>query len=309
VLGYVNPAYLAGGSVPIDAARARQAIAEQVAGPLDLPLLEAAWAAHVVANAHMIGALKAVSTQRGRDPRAFTLVAFGGNGPVHAAGMAQLLEMRQIIVPPTPGLFSAVGLLHADHEHHAVQTYYRPFAEVAVADLQARLDALAREALAELTAEGHAPDQVRLHWTVDLRYIGQGFELTVPLPDGPIGSATLAGLAEIFHTEHARTYGHRATDPIQFVNLRLTARGPRPPAAPARAESNGHAPAPPLPARLAYFGAAGQQLTPVVRRADLSAAPRSGPFIVEEYDATTVVPPGWTGRIDVHGNIIIEVEA
>ncbi|MBI3980223.1 MAG: hydantoinase/oxoprolinase family protein [Chloroflexi bacterium] len=310
VLGYLNPAYLAGGAVPIDAERSREAIAEQVATPLGVGLLEAAWAAHVVANANMIGAIKAVSTQRGRDPREFALVAFGGSGPVHAVGMARLLEMPRIIVPPTPGLFSAFGLLFADHEHHAVQTYYRRFQTLDLAELNAWVGQIEAAALAELATEGYPADRVRLIRSADIRYVGQGFELNVPMPDGELTAETLAHLEAAFNEEHERTYGHRSEgNPVQFVNLRLLALGLRDEEQPLSASwwADGHSELAVPPPRKAYFGEAGLLPTPVLRRSDLANGRREGPFIVEEYDATTVVPPGCAGWLDAVGNIVIEV--
>jgi N-methylhydantoinase A len=323
VLGYLNPAYLAGGAVPLDAARGREAVEEQVACPLGLELLDAAWAAHVVANASMIGAIKAVSTQRGRDPREFTLVAFGGSGPVHAASMARMLEIRRILVPPAPGLFSAFGLLLADHERHAVRTFFRPFEELSLHDLREQVQRMEEDALAELAAEGYPPERVRLVRSADLRYVGQGFELLVPMDGGEPTPETLERLEAAFNAEHERTYGHRSDGvPVQFVNLRLTAlglreaRGPRAGWQPAGGDAGspaGDARSPmaeePPTARRAYFGEAGLLETPVLRRTALRDGPRDGPLIVEEYDATTVVPPGCRAWLDQLGNIVIEIES
>jgi N-methylhydantoinase A len=310
VLGYLNPEYLAGGSVLIQADRSATAVAEQLAQPLRISVLEAAWAAHVVANASMIGAIKAVSTQRGRDPRDFTLIAFGGSGPVHAAGLARLLEMHRILVPPAPGLFSATGLLFSDQEHHAVQTYYAHFGRVNLAELNDRFRKLEVEALAELAAEGYAEERVRLVRSADIRYVGQGFELTLPMEGGEVEQETLNHLESVFNEEHERTFGHRSEgDPVQFVNLRLTAVGLREVTDPWESSRwvDGHCRGGPLPPRKAYFGDAGLLQAPVLRRADLSAGRREGPVIVEEYDATTVIPPHCAAWLDEAGDIVIEV--
>ena len=311
VLGYLNPRYLAGGSVPIDAARARRAIEERVARPLGLGVEESAWAAHVVSSARMIAGIKAVTTQRGRDPRESVLIAFGGNGPVHAAGMARLLEIRRVIVPPSPGLFSAFGLLYARHERHVVQTYYRPVDAVDPDHLDAALRALEAGALAEMHSDGYERERVRSIRGADLRYVGQGFELTVPLEGGRLDAAKLSRLAELFRQEHHRTYGHRSDDdPVQIVNLRLTVfagedelqrptgcwwddrRGAGSPGA----------------TREVHFGGGAPVACPVLRRADLDGAGRAGPLIVEEYDATTVVPPSCAAALDPDGNIVLEIE-
>jgi N-methylhydantoinase A len=310
VLGYLNPQYLAGGAVRLDASLAHAAVERAVAKPLGIGVMEAAWAAHVVASASMMGAIKAVSTQRGRDVREFTLIAFGGSGPTHAVDMARLLEMKRVVVPPSPGLFSAFGLLFADHEHHTVQTFYRAMATLDPAELAAKVEAMKRHALDEIATEGYPAERVRLDWAADLRYAGQGFELTVPFDVEAIGPATLATLSRAFHDAHERSYGHRADgNPVQLVNLRLKVLGLRPAgqSLPSRWWSKEAESATSLPSRKAYFGEAGLLDTPVLRRAELRGDARPGPFILEEYDATVVVPPGCTGRVEDGGNLIIEV--
>jgi N-methylhydantoinase A len=310
VLGYLNPTGLAGGTVPIHRGLAERAIAEQVARPLDRELIEAAWAAHAVANVRMIGAIKTVSSERGYDPREFVLIAFGGNGPVHAVGIARLLGMTRVLVPPSPGLFSAFGLLFTDHERHSSRTYFRAFPAVDLADLNGHLQEMETAALDEFAADGFRAEDVQIERSADLRYVGQGFELTLPLDLEPLDAAGLARLESAFHELHQRTYGHRsATDPVQFVTLRLTARDLRHRRSVARVvhDTEHHGLVPPGTVRDAYFGERGLVRTPVLNRADLSAQPAVGPFIVEEYDATVVVPPGASGRLDAAGNIVIDL--
>jgi N-methylhydantoinase A len=307
VLGYLNPCYLAGGSLPIDASRSLEAIENQVARPLRLSLQEAALAAHMVANVRMVGAIKAISTQRGQDPRKSALIAFGGNGPVHAPGIAALLEMKRIVVPPAPGLFSAFGLLWADHEHHAVRTYYRPFQHLDLNDLNEQFGYMESKALSEFASEGYGPERVRLNRFADIRYVGQGFELTIPVPGGMLQTSSLAALEETFAARHQETYGHRSDgDPLQFVNLRLTALGQRL-AEPAVGRDASHASgyAKSASTRDAYFHGFGILTTPLLSRNDLAKGGHKGPFIIEEYDATVVVPPGWIARADSIGNVII----
>jgi len=312
VLGYLNPKAIAGGVVRIDAEQSREAMMKQTAQPLGISLLDAAWAAHVVASANMIGAIKAVSTQRGRDPRDFTLIAFGGSGPVHAVGMARLLGMKRVIVPPAPGLFSALGLLFADHERDIVQTFYYPFQSVDLTELNRLLLQMERNALTELAAEGYPSNRVSLVRSADLRYVGQGFELTIPMDCGDVESRDLATLATDFMVEHERVYGHRAQGgPVQFVNLRLRAVGRREKQRVLRdnwwTEDRSDDAHPPL--REVYFGESRLCLTAVLFRGDLAGESRQGPFIVEDYDATTVVPPGASAWLDGTGNIVIEVGA
>lgn len=314
VLGYLNPRFLVGGELPLDAEAARRAVREQVAEPLGLGLEEAAHGIHLVANASMIRAVRAVSSQRGRDPRGYALFAFGGNGPVHAIGVARALDMVRVVVPMAPGLFSAFGLLFAEVEHHDVRTYFRRTRAFELDELNALLAELERDARATLAAEGYPPERVAVRRQADLRYVGQSFELTVPLEAGAVDAAAVERLREAFAAEHEQTYGHRGgpDDPIDLVNLRLIATGvPERPRVPSDAQLRAAGRGPrgergPV-SRPAYFPPLGLVETPVIDRLDLGPEARSGPLIVEEYDATTVVPPGCGARLDEWGNILIEV--
>jgi N-methylhydantoinase A len=254
-------------------------------------------------------AIRAVSSERGRDPREYALFAFGGNGPLFAAGMAEQLEMRRIVVPPAPGLFSSFGLLYADVEHHYVRTWRKLVREADPAplgDLMRRMETAART---QLASEGFPEDRVGLRRSADCRYQGQSFELTVPLADGPIDAGTLAVLAESFGQEHERTYGHRAgvDEPVEIVNLRVVAQGVSDRPRVSERISTDRPGGGDQPTRRVYFGQAlGWRETPVLDRPAL-ATPREGPCIIEEYDATCVVPPGARGMLDAYGNIAIEL--
>ena len=346
ILGFVNPTQLAGGAVKLNAARAHEIFEAKIAHRLGLPLAEAAYGAHVIAASNMMRAIRAVSSERGRDPREYALFAFGGNGPVFAAGMARQLEMRRIVVPPAPGLFSSFGLLFADVEHHYVRTWRRRARSVepsALADVLARMEA---EARAQLAAEGFTGAAVRIRRSADCRYEGQSFELTVPVAGGPVEPSTLAGLDEAFGREHERTYGHRAgpDEPVEIVSLRVVGQGiPDRPRVPDVLRVDRSGPGSAGGSRRVYFGPdLGWRETPIIDRGDLvsRSAPGSpgqlrasgpgeseggvapfarragghvgvphgiGPCIVEEYDATCVVPPGARATLDGHGNIVIEL--
>jgi N-methylhydantoinase A len=311
ILGYLNPHALAGGAVKLDAARAHQAFEAKVARPLGLGLADAAYGAHVIAASNMMRAIRAVSSERGRDPRDYALFAFGGNGPLFAAGMARQLEMRRIVVPPAPGLFSSFGLLFADVEHHYVRTWRRLARQVepaALADVLARMEA---EARAQLAAEGFGGDAMRLKRSADCRYEGQSFELTVPVESGAVDAGTIAALAEAFAREHERTYGHRAgaDEPVEIVSLRVVGQGvPDRPRVPEQLRIDRTGPGRTGGIRRVYFGPElGWRETPILDRPDL-ATPREGPGIVEEYDATCVVPPGARASLDAHGNIVIDLQ-
>ena len=309
ILGYLNPTHLVGGAVKLNAARAREVFDERIARPLGLSLDQAAYGAHTIAASNMIRAIKAVSSERGRDPREYVLFAFGGNGPLFAGGMARQLDIKKIVVPPAPGLFSSFGLLYSDVEHHYVRTYPRRTGQLDFDELNQVWSRMDADALAQLASEGFTGAAVRLRRSADLRYQGQSFELTVPVPTGRLDAASIAALAEAFGQEHERTYGHRAgpDEPVEVVTLRLVAQGisdrPRVPDR-IRIDRDGGGAHPP---RRVYFGPEhGWLETPVLGRGDLARLTH-GPCIVEEYDATCVVEPGSTAVLDAHGNIIIEV--
>jgi N-methylhydantoinase A len=301
LLGYINPAYLVGGALKLNREKARRVFEERIAKPLSMPLERAAHGAHLIAASNMIRAIKAVSTERGRDPREFALFAFGGNGPVFACGMAAALGMKRIVVPPSAGLFSSFGLLYADVEHHYSRTFRRLLRKSDPREIEGAWDALVKQALEQLAAEGFTAGKARIRRSAALHYHGQTYELTVPLPDGPID---FGALEEAFGREHEKTYGHRAgaDEPVELVSIQVVGQGLREgPSVPERVRASRGEPVPPPPRR-AYFGSWIE--TPVMRRSDL-VKPRSGPLIVEEYDATCVIPPGARAELDAGGNILI----
>ncbi len=309
LLGYINPAGLAGGAIRLNRQKAEEALRRQVAEPLGLDLLEAAYGVHLIANSTMMRAVRAVSTERGRDVRDFVLIAFGGSGPVHACGMANSLEMKELIVPICPGLFSAFGLLSADIEHYRVQTFYKKTHEVDFKEMNSILRQMEKDVYTMLLSEGFERKEVQIHRFADLRYSGQSYELTLPLPEGSLGRDALASLEHAFDEEHERTYGHRASlaDSYSFVNFRLIGKVPRPSSIIGTTLENGFRPK--VKSRMAYFGRPhGTIETLVVSRHDLSATPRKGPLLIDEYDTTTVVAPGYRARLDERGNIRIQRE-
>jgi N-methylhydantoinase A len=309
-LGYLNPVAIAGGRVKLDAASARKVLEERIAKPLGLSLADAAHGIYTVAAATMTRAVKAVTTYRGRDPRDFTLVAFGGNGPIAASAVAEALSMRRVLVPPAPGVFSAVGLLLAEVEHEFTSSLMAAALRTTDEQLTRAFEDLEKRALTEMKAEDHPIDRVELKRVAELRYAGQAYELPVVVTP----AETLASVLERFHSEHARTYGHRSDgDPVDIVSIRIYARViPRDTAMNysklmAKAALGGEAP--PETRRKAYFGKThGFIDTPVIGRFSLRDAWRQGPFIVEEYDSTCVVPPRARARLDELGNIEIDVQ-
>lgn len=310
VLGYINPDYLIGGGLPLNAAKAHGVLHDTIARRLGLSLERAAYGAFQIAVANMIRAIKAVSTERGRDPRRFALFAFGGNGPLFAASMARALGLKRIVVPPVPGVFSSLGLLCAKVEHHYSRTFRRLLRTVDTGELNAAWDGLAEQARAQLREDGFGDDSIVIERSASLHYCGQTYELTVPVPDGSLTDAALADLEDAFGCEHERTYGHRAgpDEPVELITIHVVGKGrSRARLLPEKFDLTLHDMARPRP-RKAYFGAEpGWIETPVLRRSDLDESWQQGPLIVEEYDATCLVPPDARARIDAIGNILIEM--
>src|SRR5262252_9531445 len=292
ILGYLNPRHLIGGALRLNADRARAVFEANIARPMGLALEAAAFGAHAIAASNVIRAIKAVSTERGRDPREFTLFAFGGNGPLFACGMARSLGIARVVVPPAPGLFSSFGLLYADVEHHYSRSFRRLLRGCDLAEVDAAWAELSGQAMAQLALEGFTGDRSRLRRSGALHYKGQSFELIGPVPDGPFDAAMVAHLEEAFGREHERTYGHRAgpEEPVELVSIQVVGQGLRQSSVPervlqSRIEAKGG------PPRRAYFGTQqGWIDTPLLSRAEL-ARKRAGPIIIEEYDATCLVPP------------------
>src|SRR5438093_4099563 len=236
----------------------------------------------------------------------------GGAVKLNAARAHQVFEekvVRPLGLPPAPGLFSSFGLLYADVEHHYVRTWRRLAAEAEPAALGQVFHRMETEATEQLAAEGFTGRAVRIRRAADCRYQGQSFELTVPVTGGSVDRSTVAALAEAFGQEHERTYGHRAgpDEPVEIVSLRVVAQGlPDRPRVPERLRIDRRGGGDP-PTRRVYFGPdRGWQETPILDRPDL-ATPRVGPCIIEEYDATCVVPPGARAALDAYGNIMIEL--
>ncbi len=301
-LGYLDPGGLTGGSMRLDLDAARAAIDRDLAVPLGLSVEAAAHGMLRLASATMMRAIRAISVERGRDPRQFVMLAFGGNGPLFAAGIAGELGISRIVVPPLPGVFSAFGLLVADTEHHGRQSF-RTRLDVADPDRIAHIIADLTEAgTRRLGRDGFPPARQVFQRAASARYLGQSSEIEVALPDGAITPATIAVL---FAAEHEKTYGFRAPEgeAVELVGLSVMARGlPDRPRLPERIPPF----AQPVPDwRRAWFPGLGWVETPVTDRAGLTGTV-GGPLIVQEYDATCLVPQGMTARVDDFGNIRLE---
>jgi N-methylhydantoinase A len=297
VLGYLD--VLLDGRLKIDRAAAEHAIAEHVANPLGLTVQQAAARIVEVVNASMCDALRIVSIERGHDPREFSLMAFGGAGPVHAAFLAEELGVPEVVVPPAPGAFSALGLVATDLRRDFSRTLYMSLEGADPARIAAAVRAMEADGLAMLEAAGVPPGRRALQRLADCRYRRQAYELTVPMQDGPVTEETLRALAAAFHAKHRQTYGHaNEREPVQLVNLRLTALGRQPALTLAQPTGGGARAA---RERTAIFGGVPQRTRVLWREGLAAGAAVPGPAVIEALDSTTVVPPGWTARVAEHG--------
>jgi N-methylhydantoinase A len=305
VLGRLPP-HLLGGEVPLNVELARRAIHDHIAAPLGLDLYAAAAGMLQIVNNNMMGALRVVSVEKGYDPRDFALIAFGGAGPLHAGQLAELLGTPTVIVPPHPGILSALGLLSTDLQHDAVRTFVQRGPEYDVTGMEAVYRTLQADAAAYLTAEGVPAARQTFQRQADLRYAKQGFEVTVDFPAATVSTASVQQLITLFHQRHEQLYTYAAADTsVEIVNLRLRAVGPMDKLALPRVATVAEGTVPePNQSRTVYFASTGAIDTPVFARHTLCAGHVvAGPAIIEQLDTTTVLYPGQQATVDAYGNL------
>jgi N-methylhydantoinase A len=309
VLQTLNPTHLLGGRMAVRQDLAGAAI-EQLAATLGMEKMATAQGIISVVTANMARAIRVISVQRGHDPRDYTLVAFGGAGPLHAARLAKELEIGRILVPRHPGILCAMGLLLTDLRADFATTRLQTLSTAALEDIADAFRVLAGQADAWFAEEGIEAPARRVTRTVDMRYAGQNYELAIALPDGAIGPAALEALAEGFATAHQRMYGFVAEDdPVQLVTFRVEAAGVVPKAAFVPQPDAGADASDAIKARREVWlpEAGGFVTCPVYDRDRLHAGNRIvGPAIVEQMDATTVVLPGMGAWVEPYMNLILE---
>lgn len=308
VLGWLNPDYFLGGKIRLDRAAAERAISAGVARPLGLDTIAAASGIVKIVNSQMVEALRLVTVARGEDPREYVLVAFGGAGPVHAAQLSEELKIPEVIVPPLPGVASAMGLLVSDLKRDYVRSRFADLEKIAAREIHALFETMEAEARDELAGEGIAREKISCERSLDLRYGVQKYELTVPVGGGVLRESDRAAWRRRFEELHEQHYGTRASDQqVEIVNYRLTAKVTLPkPRVPELAFA-GEDPAAALKGRRrAYFD--GWTDCPVYAYERLGCGNRlAGPAIIEQVDSTIVIQPGNRARVDRYGNVIIEV--
>ena len=304
VLGRLDPERFLGGRMKLDRDAAVEVV-QRLADQLGLGLLEAAEGILTIANSNMARAIRSRTIEKGHDPREFALVAFGGAGPLHAANVADALEIPEVLVPPHPGITSAAGLLTSDLKYDQMRTVFQLEGSVDSGRLNRELDGLEAELRSWLERDGVSAQDVEVVRSLDCRYVGQGYELRVTLDDGPFTEHAL----EQFHRLHEREYGSAYGDPIEVVNARVTAIGRRP-ALESVPVAGGSFEEALVGENEGVFRVDGSLQAFPTRFYDRGLLPLDetlgGPAVVFHLDTTTVVPPGWNARADASGNLILK---
>jgi N-methylhydantoinase A len=312
VLGVLNQTHLLGGRMAIDAAASRAAIA-RLADRLGLDLMATAQGIVRVVVANMAKAIRVISVERGYDPRDYTMLGFGGAGPIHAARLARELDIGRVLVPQNPGILCALGLLLTDLRTNLSMTRLGPLTVEAGPRIEAGFVQLEQRAAAWFALEAIAPERRVVARSVDMRYGGQGYELTVPCPDGAIDAAAIATLRAAFERAHRQVYGYVADEePIQVTTLRLEATGLVPKAElPAHPSATTQAATAIIGERQVYLPETGGfTACPVYDRERLGPGHVvGGPAIVEQMDSTTLLLPGQVATVDAHLNLLIDETA
>ncbi len=310
VLGRINPRYVLGGRMKLDRALSVRAVREKIAGPMGLSVERAAQGIVSVVNSNMARAIRVITVERGHNPSDFSLVAYGGAGPLHAAELAREMGIRTVIVPPAPGTLCSLGLLTADIRKSYVRTALLPYAEATPGFITACFAPLMAQGDAWLASEKVAPQNRRFRNVAEMRYAGQNYELRVSVPDGPVTAEALAKLKTDFFAEHERNYGYFNPDAaVQFVNFRSEAVGIVPKPQLAKLDAVMPDPAAALSHRReVFFESTGFVPCPVYDRTKLGRIDRiEGPCVIEQMDSTTVIPPDVWFAVDEYGNLIIHV--
>jgi N-methylhydantoinase A len=310
VTGVLDPDHFLGGRMKLDKAKAGRVLEEKIAKPLKLNLLEAADGILKIINVKMEEAIKAVSSQRGYDIRDFTLVAFGGGGPMHAGRMALDLGIPTVLIPLTPGVHSALGLLMSDVKHDYVRSKLVPLADLDLNEINRLFAQLVDQAKSDLRGEGFTESEMELNAFLDLRYAGQGYELTVPCPTPPLKPEDLTLMRQRFDTQHELASGHKAeTEPVELVSLRLISLGLVQQAKLSPGKTTGRkVEQAKIGERNIYFGKEHDILNCQIYTRDLLEPGHkiSGPAVIEQLDTTTVIHPEQETTVDDYRNLIVK---
>ena len=312
VLGRINPQYVLGGRLKIDASLSRKAVQNKIAGALNMTVEQAAQGIISVINSNMARAIRVITVEKGYNPSDFTLVAYGGAGPLHAVHLAREMGIKTVLIPPAPGTLCALGLLTADIKRSYVRTSLFRYEETTPEMINGVLRPLMAEGDEWLASEKVAPANRRFRNIAEMRYVGQNYELQVEIPDRPITRDDIARMKQDFFKAHEMNYGYyNPNAPIQFVNFRSEAIGIVAKPKLARLETVMENPSTALIERRdVYFAETGKISCPVYDRAKFGRTGRiEGPCIIEQMDSTTVIPPDTSFSVDVYGNLIVRTFA
>ncbi len=309
VLGVLNPDKFLGGRMKLNKTKAERLLEEKIARPLGLNLLEATDGILKIINVKMEEAIKAVSSQRGYDIRDFTLIAFGGGGPMHAGRIALDLGIPSLLIPFTPGVTSALGLLMSDVKHDYVRSKLAPLKELDLEEINYLFSQLVAQARSDLRAEGFNDNEMALHAFLDLRYAGQGYELTVPSPIPPLTAPDLDLMRQRFDSQHEQAHGHKAeSEPVELVSLRLVSVGMVPQAKLSPVTATGKkVEAARTGERKIFFGKEHGMLNCQIYSRELLDPDHRivGPAVIEQMDTTTVIHPEQKATVDSYRNLIV----
>jgi N-methylhydantoinase A len=311
IVGRIDPEYFLGSGIRLQRDKAAEAITEKIAKPLALSLEEAALGILTIANFNMSLAVRAVSVEKGYDPRDCVLVPSGGGGALHALAIARELSVPRAIIPPMPAYFSAFGMLVADLKHDYVQTFVRELSETTGAELADGFAALEKSAIETLTEEGAAKQQIVLRRFLDMRYRGQEYTLPVPLTEDLRGIGDFGGIRARFDRLHQEHYGHSAPhEPVMMVNLRLSALARSESRLPADSSSHDSARGERGKRPVIFDDRQGPLLCPIFLRDGFKAGDRlEGPAVIEESGATILLYPGDKMEVNEFSHLVIDVKA
>ena len=309
VLGRLNADYFLGGEMEVDVEAAGRAICDQVASPLGLSLEQAAEGILRIVNASMVRGIRRVSIEKGHDPREFTLFAFGGGGPLHAAMLASELNIPTVLIPAVAGVGSALGCIVADFRHDYVKTVIGRFSDFTPQQMEQLFAELEKSALDQMACDGFAPEQIALVRSVDMRYVGQGYELEVLTSGGPLTAEEMKAIEDSFQGLYRKNYGYSSDSSIELVNLRVSAVGKLAPVdLPLRPRMGPDASHAIKGARAVFFDGEYRE-TNLYDGYKLESGNRlKGPAIIELQDSTAVVLPAQTAHKDEQGNLIVELK-
>jgi N-methylhydantoinase A len=309
IVGRIDPDYFLGSGIRLQREKAAEAVANQIAKPLGMALEEAALGILTIANFNMSLSVRAVSVEKGYDPRDCVLIPSGGGGALHAMAIARELSVPRVVIPPLPAYFSAFGMLLADLKHDYVQTFVRELSETSGPEIADAFAVLERSAIDTLSEEGSTPEQIALRRFLDMRYRGQEYTLPVPVIEDFRVVTDFSAIRARFDELHQAHYGHSAPkEPVMMVNLRLSALGRvesrLPLVSPCREDDRGQ-----RGHRAVFFDARPVE-TPIFLRSGFKAGDRlEGPAVIEEMGATILVYPGDKMQVNEYGHLVIEVGA